>query len=122
MISRSVPFHPNRKPKCKMVRMPVRWLKRVVKGSLIRTVKPLGALLGMQLMDGHGRYSQDGLFTIHNDYFRTEAAFRKAYARGVKASAGFDPQFEWRVHVALWAGRTALQAEGDFVECGVNAG
>jgi hypothetical protein len=40
----------------------------------------------------------------------------------VKASNGFDPQFEWRVHVALWAAHTALGAEGDFVECGVNAG
>jgi hypothetical protein len=105
-----------------MVRMPLRWLKRVVKGSLIRSVKPVAERLGLQVMNGRGRYWQDGLFTVHNDHFRSEAAFRAAYARGVQASAGFDPEFEWRVHVALWAARTGLQVEGDFVECGVNAG
>jgi hypothetical protein len=73
-------------------------------------------------MRARGLYAQDGLFAIHNDHFRSEREFRKAYARGVKASNGFDPQFEWRVHVALWAAHTALGAEGDFVECGVNAG
>jgi hypothetical protein len=30
--------------------------------------------------------------------------------------------FEWRVHVALWAAACALKLDGDFVECGVNAG
>jgi hypothetical protein len=33
-----------------------------------------------------------------------------------------DPQFEWRVHVALWAAAASLRVPGDFVECGVNAG
>jgi hypothetical protein len=85
-------------------------------------VKPMAAYLGLDVISTRGRYSQDGVFTIHNDHFRREPEFRRAYARGVKASAGFDPQFEWRVHTALWAGRAALGAEGDFVECGVNAG
>jgi hypothetical protein len=40
----------------------------------------------------------------------------------VKASNGFDPELEWRVHVALWAASNAVRAEGEFVECGVNAG
>jgi hypothetical protein len=103
--------------------MSIRWLKRVVKGRLIRNVvEPLAKRFELQILNARGRYSQDGLFTVHNDHFRSEALFRKAYARGVKASAGFDPQFEWRVHVALWAGRTALAAAGDFIECGVNAG
>ncbi|MBI5283445.1 MAG: class I SAM-dependent methyltransferase [Candidatus Solibacter usitatus] len=65
---------------------------------------------------------QDGLFTVHNDHFRDDPAFRAAYKRGVLASMGVDPAFEWRVHVALWAASTAIQAPGDFVECGVNAG
>jgi len=69
----------------------------------------------------HG-YAQDGLFTMHSDHFRRDQAFRAAYARGVKASQGFDPKMEWRVHVALWAASTASLAAGDFVECGVNAG
>jgi hypothetical protein len=99
------------------------WLKRVVKGRLIRNVAgPLTKRLGLEVIDVHRRYAQDGLYTVHNDAFRGEPAFRKAYARGIAASAGFDPQFEWRVHVALWAARTALTAEGDYVECGVNAG
>ena len=33
-----------------------------------------------------------------------------------------DPKIEWRVHVALWAAKCAVRAEGDFVECGVNHG
>jgi hypothetical protein len=69
----------------------------------------------------HG-YAEDGLFTMHSDHFRRDAAFRAAYARGVKASQGLDPRMEWRVHVALWAASTASKAAGDFVECGVNAG
>jgi hypothetical protein len=40
----------------------------------------------------------------------------------VKASGGFDPLVEWRVHVALWVARAASRVSGDFVECGVNAG
>jgi hypothetical protein len=67
-------------------------------------------------------YAQDGLFTMNNDHFRRDEAFRAAYARGVEASNGFDPKMEWRVHVALWAASTALRVPGDFVECGVNAG
>ena len=67
-------------------------------------------------------YARDGLFTRHSDHFRRDPAFQAAYARGVKASHGFDPKMEWRTHVALWAASTALRAEGDFVECGVNAG
>ncbi len=67
-------------------------------------------------------YAQDGLFTMNNDHFRRDEAFRAAYARGVEASNGFDPKMEWRVHVALWAASMASRVPGDFVECGVNAG
>jgi hypothetical protein len=59
---------------------------------------------------------------IHNDHFRRSPAFREAYNRGLQASNGVDPGFEWRVHVALWAAATSLRVPGDFVECGVNAG
>ena len=67
-------------------------------------------------------YAEDGLYTVHDQRFRHDPAFRDAYARGVQAGDGVDPHFEWRIHVALWAAATALGAEGDFVECGVNAG
>lgn len=67
-------------------------------------------------------YARDSLFTTNNDHFRDDPVFQAAYARGVKASGGFDPQMEWRVHVALWAARIAARVPGDFVECGVNAG
>jgi hypothetical protein len=69
-----------------------------------------------------GSYARDGLFTYHSAHFRSDPAFRAAYARGVKASQGVDPRMEWRFHVALWAAGAALRAAGDFVECGVNAG
>jgi hypothetical protein len=85
-------------------------------------IKALTRKLGFEIFYARHRYSHDGLFTVHNAEFRALPAFRAAYQRGVQASRGVDPQFEWRVHVAIWAARTALSAEGAFVECGVNAG
>lgn len=67
-------------------------------------------------------YARDGLFTVHNQSFRSDPLFKEAYARGVQASEGVDPQMEWRVHVALWVAGNAARVPGDFVECGVNAG
>jgi Macrocin-O-methyltransferase (TylF) len=84
--------------------------------------KALLRRMGYAVFRTRGRYWQDGLFTLHGDLFRQDPAFRAAYQRGLKASHGVDPQFEWRVHVALWAATTAMSAPGDFVECGVNAG
>lgn len=85
-------------------------------------IKQLAAKAGVGVFRLDGRYHQDGLFTLHSDHFRTDPSFRAAYARGLRAGHGVDPGFEWRIHVALWAARTALRAQGDFVECGVNAG
>lgn len=85
-------------------------------------IKAAAARAGVLVMSARGRHDQDGLLTAHSDHFRADPAFRAAYDRGVQAGNGVDPKFEWRVHVALWAARTALHAEGDFVECGVNAG
>lgn len=67
-------------------------------------------------------YARDSLFTMNGSPFLEDKGFREAYARGVAASQGYDPKMEWRVHVALWAASLASRAEGDFVECGVNAG
>jgi hypothetical protein len=67
-------------------------------------------------------YAHDSLFTTNSDHFRDRRAFQEAYARGVQASCGIDPQIEWRLHVALWAALAAVRVPGDFVECGVNAG
>lgn len=86
------------------------------------TIKHLLARTGYDLVRTRGRYSQDGLFTLHNEHFRNEPLFRSAYARGLKAADGIDPQHEWRVHVALWAAAASLAVPGDFIECGVNAG
>jgi hypothetical protein len=85
-------------------------------------IKALSAKFGVGIFNLRGRYAQDGLFTVHSDDFRSDPAFRAAYGRGVQASLGVDPGFEWRVHVACWAAQTALRVKGDFVECGVNAG
>lgn len=85
-------------------------------------IKALSAKVGVGIFKLRGRYSQDGLFTLHSDHFRDDATFRSAYRRGVKAGNGVDPNIEWRVHIALWAARMGLRVEGDFVECGVNAG
>lgn len=85
-------------------------------------LKKILALSGYELFSTKKFFAQDGLFTLHNDHFRRDPNFRAAYARGVRASRGVDPSFEWRVHVALWAAMHALKTEGAFVECGVNAG
>jgi Macrocin-O-methyltransferase (TylF) len=67
-------------------------------------------------------YHQDGLISIHNHDFMGDVDFRRAYGRGVQATAGDDYNWHWRVHVGLWAARTAALLPGDFVECGVNRG
>jgi hypothetical protein len=77
---------------------------------------------GYDVIDRSRCYARDGLLTVHNDHFLREPRFRAAYARGIEAGAGFNPRFEWRVHVALWAAVTAVRAPGDYVECGVNSG
>src|SRR5262245_14975014 len=66
-------------------------------------------------------YDWDGLATIHNHEFMVDPAFVKAYQRGLK-SGGAELHIYWRVHVALWAARAASRLDGDFIECGVNAG
>lgn len=61
-------------------------------------------------------YQRDGLVSIHNHDFMDDPAFRRAYARGVRAAAGHDYDWHWRVHVGLWAARAAARLDGDFVE------
>lgn len=86
------------------------------------TIKRLLARAGYDLVRTRGRYSQDGILTLHNHHFRNDPLFRSAYERGLQAANGVDPQHEWRVHVALWAAAASLAVPGDFMECGVNVG
>ncbi|MDR0769917.1 MAG: TylF/MycF family methyltransferase [Burkholderiales bacterium] len=69
----------------------------------------------------HQPYEFDGLNSIHNHDFMAQPEFSAAYARGVQAS-GIDYAWYWRVHIGLWAARSAVRVKGDFVECGVNFG
>jgi len=87
-------------------------------------VRKLLASAGSVVFNSRSRlyYARDSLFTFNNDHFRHDPVFQAAYARGVQAGGGVDPQIEWRVHVALWAARNAVCVPGDFVECGVNSG
>jgi Macrocin-O-methyltransferase (TylF) len=77
---------------------------------------------GFVIVNTRKRYNADGVSTIHNDHFRHDQAFQRAYQRGIQANDGVDPDFQWRVHVALWAASCTLQIPGDFIECGVNKG
>jgi hypothetical protein len=77
---------------------------------------------GYMIINPTRHYDEDGLFTIHNEHFRHDPAFKAAYQRGLEANNDVDPHFQWRLHVALWAASSALATPGDFVECGVNAG
>lgn len=85
-------------------------------------VRNLARKCGYAVINTRTHYASDGLFTLHHDDFQNDPGFRRAYARGVQASGGLDPDLKWRVHVALWAARLAMRVPGDFVECGVNAG
>ena len=58
-------------------------------------------------------YNQDGLVSMHNHDFMANERFLSAYQRGVKA-VGEDYNWHWRVHIGLWAARTAAQKPGDF--------
>lgn len=89
---------------------------------LKRAIQKILADAGFVAFHRRRHHVQDGLATLHSDRFREDPRFQAAYARGIAASGGIDPKFEWRIHVALWAAVTALHVEGDFVECGVNAG
>jgi Macrocin-O-methyltransferase (TylF) len=97
-------------------------LGRIKDSVLGRLIKRYLESKGYVVFDTNKHYGRDGLFTVHNDAFRRDPAFQASYNRGVHASWGVDPQFEWRVHIALWAATEALRSPGDFVECGVNAG
>lgn len=66
-------------------------------------------------------YDRDGLRSIHNSDFLDDRRFLKAYNRGIQA-VGTDYGWNWRVHLGLWAARTATQIPGDFVEFGTNRG
>jgi hypothetical protein len=66
-------------------------------------------------------YDQDGLRTTHNHTFAQAPEFERAYRRAVQA-AGWDYEIHWRVHVILWAARTAWPLPGAFVECGTGRG
>jgi hypothetical protein len=65
-------------------------------------------------------YDQDGLRSVHDHSFMSDPSFRKAYNRGVQAAGEYG--WHWRVHIGLWAAKSASKLNGDFVECGVNRG
>jgi hypothetical protein len=68
-------------------------------------------------------YTSDGLISLHRHAFMEDPAFQRAYQRGVRTLGGQDwYQWQWRVHIALWAAASASRLDGDFVECGVSYG
>lgn len=67
-------------------------------------------------------YREDNMFVKKNLAFLQEPSFKAAYARGMEAADGKDFFCRWRVHILLWAARTAAKLPGDFVECGVAKG
>ena len=53
-------------------------------------------------------YAQDGLISVHSHAFMRDAAFIRAYARGVQAIGGNDTyHWHWRIHIGLWAASVA---------------
>ncbi len=66
-------------------------------------------------------FRADSLSTSHTPGFLQDAGFIAAYQAGVDA-IGEDFNWPWRVHIALWVARQALELRGDFVECGAGRG
>lgn len=77
--------------------------------------------LELVAIDGNRLYNRDGLLTYHAHPFLDDPAFRRAYARAVRAG-GHDYDIPWRVHTILWAAQHALRLDGAFVECGTGRG
>ena len=90
----------------------------MLKGLVARMIEARGYKL---VPDDPNVYTADGLRTVHNHDFVRDPAFVRAYGRGV-AAAGEDYDWQWRVHLGLWAAMSAARLDGDFVECGVNRG
>nr|WP_099039062.1 class I SAM-dependent methyltransferase [Mycobacterium neglectum] len=68
-------------------------------------------------------YANDAFVSFHRHAFLEDPDFQRAYERGARALGGQDwYQWEWRVHIGLWAAANASQLDGDFVECGVSYG
>ncbi len=88
--------------------------------SVIRKFFEAAGYIILPILPADGVYDEDGLRSIHNCDFMKDPAFRRAYERGCRAAA--DYKWHWRVHIGLWAARTASRLQGDFVECGVNRG
>jgi len=94
------------------------------KRSIARVLRKLGYVLVRSdfSLEMESLYAADGLVSRHNSDFRHDPDFVRAYDRGLKAAQGVDPKHHWRVHTALWAAGLGLNTQGDFIECGVNAG
>ena len=67
-------------------------------------------------------FNGDGLATIHNTDFLREAAFERAYERGMDTGSWKGGQPRFRVYTACWAALHTRHVPGDYVECGVNRG
>jgi hypothetical protein len=68
-------------------------------------------------------YSNDALISFNSHAFLDDPDFKRAYQRGARALGDEDwYQWQWRVHVGLWAASSASHLDGDFVECGVSYG
>jgi O-methyltransferase len=72
-----------------------------------------------RLENYHHRF--DGIATRHNDGFRLDPRFGRAYDRAVLA-AGWDYGAPYRIHQALWCSHQAQKVAGDFVELGTGRG
>lgn len=77
---------------------------------------------GYRLINTGRLYEFDGLHTVHKARFRDDPKFQAAWEGAFQATGCVDPGSSWRIHVGLWAASMAARVEGDFVECGVNAG
>ena len=98
--------------------LPVSNTPEFLKQLLARTLRRSG----YQLVNLKKLYEFDGLHTVHNARFRDDPRFQAAWEGAFRATGCVDPGSSWRIHIGLWAAAQAAGVDGDYVECGVNAG
>ena len=81
----------------------------MLKALVARMIEARGYKL---VPDDPNVYTADGLRTVHNHDFVRDPDFVRAYARGV-AAAGEDYDWQWRVHLGLWAATSAARLESN---------
>lgn len=90
------------------------WMKPLIRPFYFFTKK----LINLRVVHGPLKYSNNGLYTVHNSDFMKDMNFMSAYNKA-NHQTGFVHPAPWRVFVNCWAIKRAVhECKGDLIECG----